>query len=219
MGIMKIKWIFLALLLSSFAACKSDEEPRVSGDGYSPEKKALENTPKEDEKVEIPEFKSSIKEVIDIREIDQDLLDYLVLNGINDVREEEGIKPLKISGVLIAAAKNQTLYQIKIDNLSHHQNKTNVRTAMDRVKYYGGDYKRVGENVQFQGFTIRSYNGKKEILTPSYETAAGEIVTGWVNSPGHYQNLINPDFTYAGTSVIYSPKKQALFATQVYGGF
>lgn len=168
-----------------------------------------------DEPEEIIDYNTAA--MIDLSNIDHELLDQLVMDGINYERERKGIKPLSLSGVLIAAAKIQTEYQIKMNGLSHYQKTPELKTVGDRVKYFGGYYRGVGENVQFQGFTIRTYGNKEEIITTSYEEAARNIVNGWINSPGHYGNLINPDYDYVGTSVLYSPKKKALFATQVYG--
>ena len=215
--ILKIYAMVLAIIVFLIiSACKSDE---VTSEERKDEKSDVIFTDRLESNLSVPVFKALQSEIIQIGSIDFELLDYLVFNGINGIREQKGFAPLKISGVLIAAARNQNQYQIKINKLSHHQTGQDLKSAALRVKYYGGDYRSIGENVQFQGFTIRTQGGIVDIITPTYIAAADKIVQGWVNSPGHYQNIINPDFTYVGTSIDYSPIKKALFATQVYGGF
>jgi uncharacterized protein YkwD len=155
---------------------------------------------------------------MDLAAIDFDLLDRLVAEEINKVRQARRVESLVMEAVLTQAAREQTNYQIRINRLSHGQADVQKRTVRDRVKLFGGDFRSLGENVLFQGMRIRTQNGVSEVLTNSYRSTAKEMVTSWVESPDHYRNLISPDFQFVGTATGYSPQRKALFATQVFGG-
>jgi putative thioredoxin len=153
---------------------------------------------------------------IDINDFDTGFLNLLVHDMINEIREKKGLRTLKVDPVLEAAARDQNGYMIKFDVLTHHQDNTMKKTVMDRVKAFGGNFRRVGENVQYQGMQIRQKNNQQEIITDSYLNTAKKIVNNWVNSPGHYRNLIHPDFTFVGTSTGWNPENYSIFATQVF---
>ena len=154
---------------------------------------------------------------IDIRAIDFDLLSTLVLMGINEVRNKKGAGDLQTHSVLTAAAKDHNDYQIRYDQLTHHQQDPGKRTVKERIDSFGGGFRMMGENVQYKGFPTRISGNQRTIITNSYHQAAEDLVRNWVNSPGHYRNLINPSYQYVGTAVGWNPENAALFATQVFG--
>ncbi|MBT8219637.1 MAG: conjugal transfer protein TraF [Bacteroidia bacterium] len=155
---------------------------------------------------------------IDIMNIDFELLNELVHRGINEVRAKKGASNLNPNAILDAAAKDHTDYMMRFDQLTHFQNNSNKKTVKERILSFGGSqFRMMGENVQYKGFPVRTYGRHKEIIAPSYQQAAQDLVTNWVNSPGHYRNLIDPKYQYVGTSVGWNPENSALFATQVFG--
>lgn len=159
-----------------------------------------------------------VHQKIDIRNIDIDLLNDLVHLGINEVRRSNGISDLSPDPILDNAARDQTDYMIRFDQLSHYQNDPAKKTVRDRILSFGGHYFRaMGENVQYHGFPVRTYSGRKEVMASSYINAAENLIKNWVKSPGHYRNLISADFKYVGTSVGWNVENASLFATQVFG--
>ena len=163
-------------------------------------------------------FEAVPEDDIEIANIDISLLQHLLVEGINKVREEEGIQPLDLNDKLSAAAKNQNAYQIVRGELSHFQGGDQYRTVKDRVKEYGGDFNSIGENVQMRGFIIRTIGDRQDIVSTTYSKMANDLVQGWVDSPGHFTNLIDRNFSFVGTAIGYSDKSRAIYATQVYGG-
>ena len=155
---------------------------------------------------------------IDLETFDQELLEKLVLDEINKQRADKGIQRLENNTSLHLAAKNQNDYQIKIDQLTHEQENAKMSNLIDRVQHYNGQFFEVAENVQYIGLTVIHFGDRQDLVTPTYAKAAELLIQGWVNSSGHYLNLINPKYDYAGTAVGYSEKRRAFFATQVYGG-
>lgn len=167
-------------------------------------------------------FSPQIKDVnsqIDINVIDFRLLNQLVHMGINEVRKSKGTEALTPNDILYAAARDHNNYMMQHDQLTHYQNNNpNKKTVMNRVQSFGGNlFNMMGENVQYKGFPVRTMGHRKEIITGTYLQAASDLVENWVNSLGHYKNLINPKYKYVGTEVGWNPENASLFATQVFG--
>jgi uncharacterized protein YkwD len=109
--------------------------------------------------------------------------------------------------------------QMKSYNFFDHENAFDARykTLTDRINsvkdsgFQGlmswgeniADYPVIKAN---QSFTVENRNGVthffstdgKENFSYSYYDFAKIVVEGWMNSPGHRANILNPDFTYLG---------------------
>ncbi|KQV44847.1 MULTISPECIES: CAP domain-containing protein [unclassified Duganella] len=84
-------------------------------------------------------------------------------------------------------------------NYFAHKNKQGNEVPQ-RAEAQGYRWRHVGENIS-RG-----------------QTSAQEAVTGWINSPGHCRNLMNPRFTEFGAGVgIRRSKRPAAYWTQVFG--
>lgn len=154
---------------------------------------------------------------------DQRLLERMVLDGINQVRANQGIPALVNQPSLKRAAKEQNDFIRVNRRLLHEQPSRNKRTSRDRVTLHGGSFNRIAENLMYKKFghqtKYTNYNrSSRQVLYPSYEAAARAIVMAWVNSSDHYQNLINRKFNYVGTEISIDYLREGLYATQVFGG-
>jgi len=156
---------------------------------------------------------------IDIATFDFALLQSLVHYGINEIRKGKGAAALTTEPILTKAAVDHNNYQIRTDTLTHYQDNPLKKTVSERVNSFGGRFRMVGENVQFKGFPVRTWSTgtEKEIITPTYVVAAEDLIKNWVNSPGHYKNLINPNYKFVGTAIGWNPETSAVFSTQVFG--
>src|SRR6056297_367081 len=158
---------------------------------------------------------------IDYQNIDYTYLEQLIKTGIDSLREEKGLPALANDSVLFGAAQHHAEYLLETANTGHYQPENpEMRTPHQRIVFYGGDYLSTAENVAkfylFPPVTDPVYPEESTTLT-DYKAAAGQLVLGWKNSPGHYQNIINPDFNSTGVSVSYNPKTLALYAVQTFG--
>ena len=104
---------------------------------------------------------------------------------VNEARMSNGLKPLIYDSRLAAFAKEHCIWMIDTKRLSHDG--ANLRFAQS-------GYKIGGENCA-QGY-------------PS----ARALVNGWLSSPGHKANIMNPQFTHAGIASIFG------YACQMFGG-
>jgi uncharacterized protein YkwD len=107
------------------------------------------------------------------------------LNLINNARTSAGLEPLVNDPNLEALAREHVLYMIQQGKLSHDG-------FYDRASRSG--YRSVGENVAM-GYR-----------------SAGLLVDGWLSSPGHKANIMNPAYRYSGLVYING------WACQIFGG-
>ncbi len=106
-----------------------------------------------------------------------------VLRLTNEIRAEAGVGPLTLDTTLCKAACMRSLEMDYSQTFSHTRpNGSSCFTAMD---YFGCGYTTCGENI-----------------AAGYSSPAS-VVEGWKNSPGHYANMIDPDFTKLGVG--YTP--------------
>lgn len=101
-----------------------------------------------------------------------------VLRLVNEIRAEVGVAPLTLDTTLCQAASMRALEMDYANKLSHTRpDGSDCFTALD---FYGVSYSAAGENIAM-GYS-----------SPT------KVVEGWKNSPTHYENMINSNFTKLG---------------------
>jgi uncharacterized protein YkwD len=109
------------------------------------------------------------------------------LAAVNAFRAENGLKPLSVDERLMAAAASQSEAMATRDKMDHA-----VAGALPgRVERTGYHWGTTAENI---GRGYRDYDA---------------AMVGWINSPGHRKNLLNPDVTqigFAGAQAAGSPR-------------
>ncbi|MEM9746519.1 MAG: CAP domain-containing protein [Actinomycetota bacterium] len=102
----------------------------------------------------------------------------------NQERAAAGVGPLTVDPLLNAAAQLHSEDQARMNDLTH----------------IGSDGSNPGQRIARQGYVFRTWG---ENAAVGYRTAAG-VMDGWMGSPGHRGNLLNPSFTEIGMGVAYS---------------
>jgi uncharacterized protein YkwD len=125
-----------------------------------------------------------------------------VIDLTNDVRAANGLHALTTNSALQATAQLQSVNMAEQDFFSHTGQ--DGLMAWDRALIEGYNYQTIGENIAA---------GQ---LTPE------EVVQGWVNSPGHLANILNPRFTEIGVGYQYLQNDTGVinyhhYWTQVFG--
>lgn len=161
---------------------------------------------------------SSENDVLNIDNFNETLLEQLLEVEINNLRSQIDLPPLFRESILTYAARDQNLFQVQNSQMSHIQDSDDKRSVSKRIHHFGGNFRWSGENVQYLGFVIYTDNYGQQVKTNTYKHTAIEIAENWKRSPGHYGNIINNQFKFVGTSIALDLKKQALYATQVFGG-
>jgi len=158
---------------------------------------------------------------IDYKNIDYPYLEHLIEIGINGLRAEKKLSPLSNDSILYLAAENHSSYLLKTNNTGHTQPENpEWETPHKRILYYGGKYLSTAENVAKTYLFLPVSDPKKPYNTEmlrDYQSVAKSLAEGWKNSPGHYKNIINPEFNITGVSVSYNKQTQALYAVQTFG--
>lgn len=203
--------ITICCILFSCAPDNSEVKPA--------EEKTTEFSAKADKKPKVKPTPPALNKnaMINYRDVNINFLADLLHDEVNKVRKVNGLKAFRKNTVLKNAATDQNNYLVRLGDLSHTQNVAGKNHLVDRVKHYGGGFRGMAENVLYEGFVIRTSNGKKEIITQPYAEMAKKMVVSWMNSPGHRKNIMNPNYNYLGTGIGYNADLHAVFATQVYG--
>jgi uncharacterized protein YkwD len=107
-----------------------------------------------------------------------------VRQEINKIRQQNNLQPLKNNERLAQVARNYSR-QMARDNFFSHTG-SDGSTLSQRVRAGGIFYWAVGENL------FRSRNAPQPVPL---------AIKGWMNSPGHRENLLRPVFTETGIGV------------------
>ena len=171
---------------------------------------------------------------------DVDLLDAAVFWFSNVERRRHSLKQFQFHDRLRKAAILHS-EQMRRHNFFSHDNAFDARyrTLTDRVNSItdnsGQDFISCGENIADypiinanERFRVENRNGTpqyfttfgREIYPYSYHDYAKIVVEGWMNSPGHRKNILNPDYVYLGCGCKEYEKQGMLYfkLTQNFGG-
>ncbi|OUQ85703.1 hypothetical protein B5G50_25695 [Brevibacillus brevis] len=101
-----------------------------------------------------------------------------VADLVNQERAKAGLKPVQMDATLskVALAKAQDM---SANNYFDHNSPT-YGSPFDMMKQYGIQYSTAGENIAMG------------------QQSPQEVMQQWMNSEGHRQNIMNPDFTKIG---------------------
>lgn len=109
---------------------------------------------------------------------DTDSFDQEILNLVNEERAKVGADPLQIDQQLDQSADLHSQDQANMNTMSHTG--SNGSDIGSRVQDTGYQYSTVGENVAY-----------------GYPDAEA-VMAGWMESDGHRENILNPDFEDLG---------------------
>jgi uncharacterized protein YkwD len=126
---------------------------------------------------------------------------------VNATRTAAGASPLSFDDELMVAADDHSAWMDATDTLSHTG--ANGSSPGDRISAAGYEATGWGENIWYSSGNDQAANN--DSVEASHQW--------FVNSPGHYQNLINSDFEEVGISFIEGDYQgqPAVFATLVFG--
>ncbi|MFS0555980.1 CAP domain-containing protein [Brevibacillus sp. 179-C9.3 HS] len=104
-----------------------------------------------------------------------------VADLVNQERAKAGLKPVQLDAALskVALAKAQDMSS---NNYFDHNSPT-YGSPFDMMKQFGIQYQTAGENIAMG------------------QRSPQEVMTQWMNSEGHRQNIMNPAFTKIGVGV------------------
>jgi uncharacterized protein YkwD len=125
-------------------------------------------------------------------------LESQVLSLINQERANAGLSALSSQSQLTNAARGHS-EDMGCNGFFSHTSPT-TGSPFDRIVAAGYSYSWAGENI-----------------AAGYGTAA-QVVSGWMSSTGHRNNILNPSFTQTGVGYIYvSGSPYGSYWTQTFG--
>lgn len=148
------------------------------------------------ENAEAPEITSEEAEKLDIH-----LIEETVINLVNELREDLDVQAVTSNDMLRSAA---TIRAIETEEQFSHTRPdgTDAFTVFEEEGIHY-PYRTAGENLG-----MATYHLQEEYM-------AELIFNGWVESQGHYENMIKPDFEEIGVGVHYDD--EFLYITQLFG--
>lgn len=107
-----------------------------------------------------------------------------VVTLVNAQRAAGGLGPVAANGALMSAAARQSKDQ----------------ATMGKVSHTGIDGSSIGQRCSAAGYGWRAL---AENAAAGYGSA-DSVMNGWMGSPGHQANIMNPSFVHIGVAVAYS---------------
>jgi uncharacterized YkwD family protein/spore coat assembly protein SafA len=101
-----------------------------------------------------------------------------VVKLVNAERAKVGVKPLTSDWELARVARFKS--EDMRDNRYFDHNSPIYGTPFQMMKSFGINYRAAGENIA------------------AGQTTAESVMKAWMNSPGHKQNILSPNFTHIG---------------------
>lgn len=113
-------------------------------------------------------------------------LEQALFDATNITRAQNGVASLSYDENLAIAARNHAAEMAQLNYLSHTSPRAATRSLFDRVARAGSPALSVNENLAQIG-----NNG--DVVDKS--------IQGWLDSPGHRQNMLDPEHTHLGVAL------------------
>ena len=160
----------------------------------------------------------SLDDQLSIYSFNARFLEHLIKEKIDSVRVAHKLKPLYNDSILYVAARHHAGYLREKGNLSHTEPEyKDKETPQKRAEFFGARNYYVGENVAFTiaGAPVKNKKGEVHVNN-TYNQVANDLVIAWVNSPGHYKNMITPDYNATGVAIMPDPGSKRVYAVQKF---
>lgn len=134
------------------------------------------------------------------------LLEHIVKDKIDKFRTSKGLQPLVNDSILYVASKDHGTYLNQKFKITHYQkNNSEKKTPQRRATFYGAKNYRVGENI----VEVSANTGN--------EYSVGEaMVEAWLNSPGHYANIVTDDYDITGVTITFNKYRNSYICVQKF---
>ncbi|ELZ49817.1 hypothetical protein C464_03719 [Halorubrum coriense DSM 10284] len=143
-------------------------------------------------------------------DINEQQVERLVREGINERRAERGLGNLSSSASLQEQARLHSEDMVNRDELAHDFSDS---TTEERLSMAGCDAS--GENVAQTWYQEKVDTAEGETYISDEEDLAESLVTQWMNSPPHRENLLRQKWSETGVGVNLTDENK-VYATQVF---
>jgi uncharacterized protein YkwD len=131
-----------------------------------------------------------------LREIED--LEQRCLDEVNRIREAKGLAPFRFSEDLLRVARDHSRRMAEENFFAHEDpDGDTVRQRVDRANIR---WRMIGENLAY---------------STGYTNPVAASMTGWMGSPGHRKNILDPDFRLSAIGVWIAPSGTVYF-TEIF---
>lgn len=116
-----------------------------------------------------------------------------IIDQTNRSRAENGLPPVQPNAALMQAAQLHSQDMGRIDRMLHDIPGVPLARLTDRAASVRYDYRLLGENI--------AYN----------QASAADVVSSWMNSPPHRENMLNPAFTDIGVGLGWNGRGEPFY--------
>ncbi len=140
-----------------------------------------------------------------------------IVDGINNARAQKGLGLLRTDANLTRIATDRSNDMIARDYFSHYDPQTGQEPLLRYLQALKFQYRYAGENIA----EIKNDAG----WVPPWLTVAArynptdlanEFVKGWLNSPEHRANIMNPNYHRTGVALAATADGRRIVATQAF---
>lgn len=128
----------------------------------------------------------------------------IIVERTNAVRRQEGRSAVRVDDKLTATAQEFADHMARTDRLAHD---ADGNTPSGRATAHGYDYCLIFENIA----------DESTALPATTDEIAEQFVKGWMASPGHRQNILEPDVTDIGVGTAQNAATGAYVAVELFG--
>ncbi len=209
----KLIALFLAILLGFWLASANILSGTKAGEvmdtivRYLPDREDLQQIPILEDIY--PPAEPEVKEPVETaqtltasdQEVDAQLIESKVIELVNELRAEQGVPSVAPNEMLRAAA---TIRAVETEEaFSHTRPDGSDAFTVFQEEGISYPYRAVGENLGMATYHLPD------------EEMAEFLFNGWVESEGHYENMIRPEYNEIGIGVHYDG--DVLYVTQLFG--
>jgi uncharacterized protein YkwD len=145
-------------------------------------------------------------------------LEHLIKIKIDSVRHDNNLNALVNDSILYVAANYHANWMSTNKKFSHKESSNPAMlNPQDRVNHFGAVNYLVGENI-IKSFVNTPLETKrsKTYFNRSYEDLANDFIDGWVHSPGHFKNIITPEYELTGLAISVDVDRNLVYAVQKF---
>ncbi len=140
-----------------------------------------------------------------------------IIEGVNAARAGQGLTLLRSDPTLTRIASERSADMIDRGYFSHYDPQTGQEELVYYIQAFRYTYQYAGENIA----ELKNDAGwVPPLLTVAarYSAAdlANEFVQGWLNSPEHRANILNPHYRRTGVALAFNPDGRRIVATQTF---
>ncbi|WP_162528387.1 CAP domain-containing protein [Halorubrum distributum] len=145
-------------------------------------------------------------------EIDEQRVERLVQEGINEQRADRGLTSLSSSASLQEQARLHSEDMVSHEELAHDLPGSATEERLTTANCAAG-----GENVAQTWYQERVDTAGGERYIGDEEELAESLVTQWMNSPPHRENLLRQEWSETGVGIELTDDDK-VYATQLFCG-